>query len=249
MAIKQEPEEQKKGAPEWVVTFGDMMSLLLTFFVLLLSFSSMELDKFKVIAGSMRDAFGIASEAKMSASEIGSESMLKKSVQPTAGVNQMLLVQLMRQAIEKSEMQGSGNVKIDGRGVVLQLDGDALFKIGDAELQEKAYRLLDEVVKVAEGQAGNLEVEGHTDNVPIRSSKYPSNWELSSARAGSAARYLTDAGLATSRIKAVGYADTRPLESNETEEGRARNRRIEILFLGGLEDGEAQERRTVISEG
>ena len=249
MAVKQEPEEQKKGAPEWIVTFGDMMSLLLTFFVLLLSFSSMELDKFKVVAGSMKDAFGIASEAKMSASEIGNESQLKRALQPTAGVNQMLIVQLMRQAIEKHQMEDSGNVTIDERGVVLQLDGDALFKIGDAELQEKAYSLLDEVVTIAEAQAGPLEVEGHTDNVPIKSSKYPSNWELSSARAGSATRYLTDSGLAASRIKAIGYADTRPIESNETAEGRARNRRIEILFLGSKEEPEAQERRTVISEG
>ncbi|ANM30563.1 hypothetical protein ABI59_14720 [Acidobacteria bacterium Mor1] len=248
--MKEECEECKPGAPEWMVTFGDMMSLLLAFFVLLLSFSSMELAKFKVVAGSMRDAFGISNDSAMSSVEIGSESPMKKSVEPTAGTNTLMVLQQMRQAIEKSNMDDAGNVSVDDRGVVLQLDGDALFKTGKAELQEKALVLLAEVAKVAKSQAGKMEVEGHTDNVPIRSSQFPSNWELSSARAGAAARHLVDNGLATTRIKAIGYADTRPLESNDTPEGRAKNRRIEILFVGPTDgDEEPDERRTVLSDG
>ncbi len=224
-------DEVKEGAPEWVVTFGDMMSLLLTFFILLLSFSQIQIDKFKAVAGYMKkalhvDTIPIAQQVEMGTTPIFDESS------STPGMSQsMITLEKVREAIEESGMKTGGTVEITDRGVALKLDGDMVFASGKARLKKEVFDLLDKVAAIANQQGGDIEIEGHTDDVAISTDRFPSNWELSSARAGAAARYLTRKGVPPLRIKAIGYADTRPLVPNDSPENRARNRRIEVLFL------------------
>ncbi len=229
--MKQPPPEIKQGAPEWVVTFGDMMSLLLCFFVLILSFSTLELENFKKLAGILKEGFGIKTEISLAEIPLGSKTVGDNTSSKHGSASALIVLEAAREALEKSGMAKHGSVEKTERGVVLRLDGDALFPSGKASLSAEARAVLGEIAAMASERTGQIEVEGHTDNVPISSSLYPSNWELSTARAGSAARYLIGMGVPATGVKAVGYADTRPLVPNDTPENRAKNRRIEFLFV------------------
>lgn len=241
MAIAQPPDQQPEGAPAWIVTFADLMSLLLTFFVLLLSFSSMEIDKFNTMAGSIKSAFGLMSPFELMnhvrgqdllpAKTFGEEGgSMKVEIQEQQTLKRTILVQL-REVLEKTALEKVGSVRTSPRGVVLELDGDVMFEHGGATLGAEALPLLDLLAKVSETNASVIEIEGHTDNLPISTSQYPSNWELSAARSGRAASYLTERGVPPPRLRAVGHADSQPLVSNATAAGRARNRRLSFLFL------------------
>lgn len=223
-------DEVKPGAPEWVVTFGDMMSLLLTFFVLLLSFSSVEAEKFKVVAGYMRQAFGLQTERSYTGVPMGTTVLSTDARQSTRPSDQMDLVQKLRRELEQAAMTGRGSVRVTERGVSFRLEGELLFDSGRTELKEEAWPILSRIADLAARRPEQVEVEGHTDDLPIASARYPSNWELSTARAGAATRYMIDHGVPASRIRAVGYAETRPLVPNSSSENRAKNRRVEFLF-------------------
>ena len=241
MAVAQPPDEKPAGAPVWIVTFADLMSLLLTFFVLLLSFSTMEIDKFNTMAGSIKSAFGMRSpfdlmnhvhgEDLRPAKTFGDDGGSKKvEVEEQQSIQRTILVQL-REVLEKNEMEQMGSVRVSPRGVVLELDGDVVYENGGIDLNLAARRLLDMLARVSETNASVIEIEGHTDNTPISTARFASNWELSAARAARAARYLAGKGVRPARLRAVGHGDSMPLVSNDTAAGRARNRRLSFLFL------------------
>ena len=247
-------EEVKQGAPEWVVTFGDMMSLLLCFFILILSFSTIEEAKFKSLAGFLREAFNLGSFESQSQIDMGKTQLSTDSRADVSDSKDFVMLHMARQVVESAGMENAGHVEVTDRGVSIRMSGDSFFRTGSTELLPQARNLLDEIAELARSQAGMVEIEGHTDDVPIATARFPSNWELSGARAGAAARYLTGAGLPSSRIKAVGYADTRPVAPNDSAENRARNRRIEILFVRGEKDrrratGTSRSRLSAPAEG
>lgn len=225
------PDEVKPGAPEWVVTFGDMMSLLLTFFVLLLSFSSTEASKFKMIAGYMREAFGLQAEESYSGVPMGTTILSTDARRQRESAEELNLVQNIRKEMEKAGVTKRSSVTITERGVSLRLEGELVFASGSAELRPEVLPLLDQIAGIALQRAERLDIEGHTDNLPIRNKQFPSNWELSSARAGSTARHMISNNVPPSRVRAVGYADTEPISANDTPDNRALNRRVEFVFL------------------
>lgn len=226
-------DSPKAGAPDWVVTFADLMSLLLTFFVLLLSFSSLEVQMFKTMAGSIRNAFGLKSDYALMDMPTGADPLLKPAPryerEPKKDLDGFMVVKL-REALEQSDLSKHGTIEVTDRGVTLRIAGDALFDSGQVELKAGAVALLGQLVAVAMSSPGEIDVEGHTDDVPISTSLFPSNWELSAARAGAAVRQLTTQGMSSARLRAVGFADTRPLAPNDSAQNRALNRRIEFLF-------------------
>jgi chemotaxis protein MotB len=230
--MKQPEEEVKPGAPEWVVTFGDMMSLLLCFFILILSFSTIEVEKFKALAGMMREAFNLGSLHTDARIDMAVMPIAEDPIPKSTPSDDFIKLQMAREALEKAKLGSKGHVRITDRGVTIRVDGDAAFGSGSTALTPAARSLLDHVAEIVVKQPGTIEVEGHTDDVPMSGGRYSSNWELSSARAGTAARHLTQQGVPPSRIKAIGYADTRPLVPNTSPENRARNRRVEILITG-----------------
>ncbi len=230
-------DDAPAGAPEWMVTFADLMSLLLTFFVLLLSFSTTEVIKFREAMGSIREALGMRSPDDVSKiptgetplsdeiAEIGSKSL------PLDKVEKQL-----QDVLEAFGLEDQGETQRTDYGVILRLKGDLMFASGKAELSPDTFDLLEGLAQYIGGIAGRIDVVGHTDNVPIATPLYPSNWELSAARAGQVVRYLVEHGVAADRLRAIGQADTVPIADNSTPEGRARNRRVEFLFVPGDPD-------------
>jgi chemotaxis protein MotB len=199
-----EPDETPAGAPEWMVTFADLMSLLLTFFVLLLSFSNMEITKFRTMAGSVRNALGLKSELALS--DIPAGNKLLPHMDPKEGEGGQAAEQMkveLKDMVEHSELKDIGSVEMTPRGVVLRLKGDAVFDSGQAEIKPAAIPFLDRLAGYIATVPHAIDVEGHTDDVPIATNAYRSNWELSAARAGCAARHLAERG-AEKRRKAAG---------------------------------------------
>lgn len=237
--IEEEAEDAPMGAPAWMVTFADLMSLLLTFFVLLLSFSNMEVVKFQAMVGSVRDAFGMKSPFELSDIPTGTDLLPHQNPltgeggEAEAGAEDPTPQEVrekLQQVLEETGLQDKGVAVVTDTGVVLQLSGDVLFDSGQALVKAGANALLEELAKYTLSVEYSLDVVGYTDNVPIATAVYPSNWELSAARAGQAVRYLTERGVDPSRLRAIGRADTNPLQSNETLQGRSQNRRVEFVY-------------------
>lgn len=225
------PEE---GLPPWMATFADMVTLLLCFFVLLLSFANNDLAKFKELLGSIRDAFGVKIERREADHlSLVPSDLERKEVKMDSNDKRLLGLVLQIKALldQEEATRKSTGVKADRDGVLVNADSASLFKPGTAELNPGASKILDKVIEFLKEHNYNLVVRGHTDNSEKRTRKFPTNWELSSARAASALRYIIEkGGIAPKRLKAVGYADTQPLVKNDTAENRRKNRRLEFFY-------------------
>ena len=234
-------EECKVGAPDWMVTFADLMSLLLTFFVLLLSFSNTEIIKFRTMAGSVRNALGLKSEFALSDIPMGNKLLPYED--PKEGDGGSAAKDMERQLNEILQQAGleGGSAKLNKHGVVLQLEGDLLFGSGEASINPEALPVLGALADYISTVSRSVDVIGHTDDVPISTPVFPSNWELSAARAGQAVRYLAEKGVPAGRMRAIGQAHSEPLADNGTAEGRAANRRIEFVFT--VQEGDAGKKQ------
>ena len=223
-------ESQKKkrphgGAPAWMVTFGDMMSLMLCFFILLLSFSNMDRPSFEKVSGSMREAFGVQREIISFEPPIGEQIIVPQPESPLVGLQRQ-----MTEAFKDLIDQGAITVERHGDQVTVRMRDSLAFDSGRAEIKEGFKPLLDKVAAALAQTEAVLLVGGHTDNVPLRAdAPFSSNWSLSAARAVQVVEYLASQHrLPAHRLSAVGYADGEPVASNATEEGRAQNRRVEF---------------------
>ena len=226
-----EDEPPQPGAPAWMLTYGDMMSLLLCFFVMLLAFSTMERERFKVVSGFIRDAFGVQS-VRRTPDPPASAALLDSSASMPAHARARVFEQA-RDALRGVAPELGAEVLLEDRGVRIRLHNGPLFEAASARLEPAAGAPLSRVAALIREAGAWATVEGHSDNLPLRGTAFPSNWELSAARAGAVVRFLTAHGLAPVRLEAVGHADTRPVGDNTTEEGRRRNRRVEILVRTG----------------
>lgn len=233
---------EEPTAPGWMATFGDLMSLLLTFFVLLMSFASMDQRRFAAVVGSMRDAFGTQrihpgqvealSTSLIQLSDEESTPFLRVIEMPTRGVTQRerALMARLRMTLEAQHLERVVEVESTPRGVVLRVPGQMLFEPGSSELRPESLVFLHEVAQVVRAMPGEVAIEGHTDDTP--GGPAGSNWQLSAARAIAALQYLTQVGdVDPARLRATGFGDTRPLVPNSGPEERRRNRRVEFLFL------------------
>lgn len=247
-------EEVEEGAPAWMATFADMATLLLTFFVLLLSFANMDAQKFREMLGSVKDAFGVQKQV-FGEFRAESDSMLSSEVQreiatqmqaaqnaqgqaagagagTQSAADAMMQMEQAMSIIEAlfENLEGVAEVFMDENGITVRVNGGLMFASGSAELRPEAAPVMERVTALLGKYTFDLYILGHTDSVPIQTSRYPSNWELSAARATAALRYLVARGAVPTRLVAVGFADSRPIVSNGTPEGRDRNRRVEFLF-------------------
>jgi chemotaxis protein MotB len=255
----------------WLLTYADMITLLLALFVVLFSISSVNISKFKTLQQSLRDAFAgrveNGGQAIMQAADSATARTPQEAIprivptipqlggRPRSREAQQALaarreqdefMQLKRQLDAFAAAHGFADrvqTVVARRGLVVRLLTDRiLFASGEATLQPTGLPLLTEVGSLLNvDQAHPILVEGNTDDVPITTSQYASNWELSTARATEVVRFLIDRGVAVRRFGAAGYADLHPLASNATAAGRARNRRVEIVLqrLHALASGES----------
>lgn len=218
------------GSPPWMTSFCDLVVLMLCFFVLLSSFAKMDAGHFRSALGSMQKALGAepldATSSLVHPARPSSDAAPPARPRPNAAttlsrVREYLATRGLADRVEVSESE---------RGIVLRAKDRVLFGSADVALDPEGIPILDAVASLCEGFEGHLSVEGHTDDRPIDSRMFPSNWELSGARAAAVVRYLLEAGVPPSMLHVSGYADTHPVASNASEQGRAQNRRVELVF-------------------
>ena len=214
-----EPEEES-----WLMTYLDMMTLMLVLLVVMLAF-----------AGKNGGLEGIKQATSSLLSSSDGLLPAREGVLPEAAlqVPSPLPSKAKSDPLEGLALEGLGDdidVVVSESTVSFRISSEILFSSGQADLSLAGLAVLKRLVPVLNSSQHTIAVVGHTDSVPIRSGRYPSNWELSGSRAGSVVRYLEANGVPSSRLRAVGYADTRPLADNASAEGRASNRRVELIM-------------------
>jgi chemotaxis protein MotB len=227
--LRKDEEPAEEGAPAWYVSFADMATLLMATFLMLLSFASMDLKKFNRMMGGMQAAFGAEGKGQAtpapSPSAAGALVGIGDAQAPPSAQETLSIVQALFQDL------GDGAEVVQEEGsVTVRFEGKVLFQSGVAEFKPEAQRILDRVGLLLRKYTFDLYILGHTDSVPVETPKYASNWELSAARSSAALRYLVSGGASPKRLVAAGLADSRPIATNDTPEGRARNRRVEFVF-------------------
>lgn len=246
MGKKKEPN-CPKCMPQWIAAFGDLMSLLLCFFVLLLSMSTMDAKKVSEAIGSLSGAMSVLEggiKTEISRKRVQESTPLENRDESSEAVNRVAA-----SIIEASEMvkQSGGpaiSLEESEDGFVIRLPANTLFKSGSAKLEdEDAILFLKRVAMIIAEFPNNVEVSvrGHTDNqAPGASSVFRDNWELSSARAISVLKELTGGGVQEERIHAAGYGEFKPLTTNDTAKGRAKNRRVDLHFFSMQKNNEGK---------
>ncbi|TCS39154.1 chemotaxis protein MotB [Paucimonas lemoignei] len=245
-------EEEHENHERWLVSYADFITLLFAFFVVMYAISSVNEGKYRVLSNALGSAFGTG--ASVSVVQVSPERQqafplrrqstqdrqrleaIKREREVMAGIARQL-----RQSLDPLIKRGIVRVTQTGRGVKVEINASILFATGDANLTGEAGEVLSTIARIMKDDSHGLQVEGHTDNVPIKNAAFPSNWELASARASSVVRLLADKGVPPVRLSAVGHADNFPVASNDTAEGRARNRRVEIMILSSLPDIEPEQ--------
>ena len=228
-------KKQKKGAPAWMVTYSDLMTLLLVFFVLLYSFSSLDVLKFKAFVVSFQGA-GILNNGPSPMENVDDNKDQTKVINEQMGevsdnAKLMEVFTVIEAFLENNGLEATISVKYEERGVALTIKEKVLFDSGKADLKPAAKDMLAQLGDLFAKIPNQISVEGHTDDRPINTVEFPSNWELSAARSARVVRFFTrEHHLDPKRMVAVGYGEYRPVASNETAEGRATNRRVVIVI-------------------
>ncbi len=227
-------------APGWMATFADMMTLLLCFFVLLFAMSTTQQETYKELVQSLRSALGAQTVPEAGTREgltmravPSEEPSENQAIDELGGMIEKEMEEIVseiRELVLFNKLGGEVSVVKSEAGVVITMSDLLLFEPGGATLSEKGRDILAKVSDVISKLAYQVKIKGHTDNSPISTEKYPSNWELSSARASTVVRILVSEGVNPKYVSAEGYAHYQPIATNDTAEGRRRNRRVEIVY-------------------
>ncbi|SDA11943.1 chemotaxis protein MotB [Nitrosospira sp. Nsp18] len=260
--------EEHENHERWLVSYADFITLLLALFVVMYAASRLKDGQYdQVLAGSFVSAFG-AQPNGSDRSVLTLDVILPKRVPKTAPIiastlptpDDELAVKKARRFVEAQRQQKDqmdiiareiiavfGSLVEDGQvrvihsnlGLGVEINASVLFSPGQALLQQDSSRVIEAVAQVLKNDSHAIQVEGHTDNIPIVTEKFPSNWELSAVRASSVVRLMIGNGVDATRLTAAGYGENRPVGPNDTEEGRMRNRRVTIMILSSLPDASA----------
>jgi len=269
------------GLPPWLATFADLMSLLMCFFVLLLSFAEMDAIRFKKMADSMKDAFGVQREIpvmdvvkgvsvikqEFTPSVTPDPAVVKEIRQQTTDVEQRNLdikddqkekdslevndavmeavaekikqeveldAEALKEALKKEIEEGLVSVETEDSKIIVRIQEKGSFSSGRADLDAGFLAVMDRISAAVAKSPGNVVVAGHTDNIPISTARFRSNWELSSARAVTVVHgLLKNPNIDPARVMIEGHADSRPLVPNDSSANRAINRRVELILERG----------------
>ncbi len=251
LRFSQEPEENRNAA--WLTTFNDMMTLLMVFFVLIFSMSTLDINRTEGLIENLQSALGVMMAGRRVSIAVtdvpdkdafeqnangGDErrppgdAQLKEALQQAWAAARQPKSPELAKFMQELNADPDIQARFTREGVNLSLENSVLFKPGQADIDPRGYAVLDKIAARLKTLPNRIRIEGHTDDVPIATELYPSNWELSVARAVNVLKYLVKAGpILPVRMSAVGYGDSRPLYSNATAKGRAGNRRVEIILV------------------
>lgn len=267
MSRKREHEAEKENGERWLLTYSDLITLLMIFFVVLYSMSKIDAQKFQAVAESLNKALGGGTPSKVELSNSPAGPSLfqtgtpsSKATVPGKGTDPNNTTYTDPAASKANNNAGQGNTdvetmsieaikakldkfaadngiqtklmtSIEERGLVVSLQETLLFESGSADITPRAREILDKVTTVLASAPNQIRVEGHTDNLPIHTNQFASNWELSVIRATNVVQILQKDGITPDRLSATGYGEYRPIASNDTEASRAKNRRIDLIIL------------------
>lgn len=229
-------DEDDAGGGEWLATYGDLVTLLLCFFILLYSMSIVDIEKFKKAAGSLH-SIGTSTQSTGMDSTVG-DTISDLNVYNAIEVQQQMddIEQKVKELIDEKKLQDYITVEKSDKGVLLRFKNEILFDSGDAELKSTSKAILAKLSEILREYNKNVKIEGHTDNVPIKNSKYPSNWQLSAERAITVVRFFTEGlpegqSISPAKFEIAGYGEYRPIAANDSDVNKQKNRRIEILII------------------
>ena len=248
---RKQKHEEHENHERWLVSYADFITLLFAFFVVMYAISSINEGKYRVLSESLVSAFTnapssphpIQMEARVSAGTgtkpIKASPPKKEDVDPRIRKQTENMKQIAQDILKvMAPLIKEGQVKVTQslRGVTVEINAAVLFGPGEADLHGEPIKVLSAVAEVLAGVPNKIQVEGHTDDTPISTPQFPSNWELSTARASSVVRLFAAKGVDPERMVAVGYANNRPIVPNTNNENRARNRRVTMLIISENQD-------------
>lgn len=267
MSRKREHDAEKENGERWLLTYSDLITLLMIFFVVLYSMSKVDAQRFAAVAESLNKALGGGTPAKieLAVSPVGPSlfqtgTPSSKTTVPGNGKdpNNTTYTDTDKSAPNKNSGQGNGDTEkisidtikakldkfaadngiqstlvtnIEERGIVVRIQETLLFESGSADITARARDILEKISTVLVIEPNQIKVEGHTDNLPINTARFPSNWELSVTRSTNVVHILQQYGISPNRLSAAGYGEFRPISSNDTDAGRGKNRRIDLIIL------------------
>lgn len=237
-------EEEHENHERWLVSYADFITLLFAFFVVMYAISSVNEGKYRVLSNSLVNAFKnttgqpiaviqgapvlppkpIAKPDRLQDAKKADEAKVERRSKMKNVANEIM------DALQPLVAQGKVRLLETSRGVTIEINDSILFPAGQAKLQVASINAMLAIAQVLSSSDFPITIEGHTDNVPISTPQFPSNWELSAMRATTVLRLFNEGGVSAERLTAIGYGETRPIETNTTLEGRARNRRVSILI-------------------
>lgn len=263
MSRKREHEAEKENGERWLLTYADLITLLMIFFVVLYSMSKVDAQRFAAVAESLNKALGGGTPAKieLSTSPVGPSLFTtgtpsSKTTAPGNGTDpnntaytkpdtntshgngdtEKMSLDAIKAKLDKfaldNGIQTTLVTSIEERGLVVRIQETLLFESGSAVITAQAREILEKISTVLSTAPNQIRVEGHTDNLPIHTAQFPSNWELSVIRSTNVVQILQRGGLLTpDRLSATGYGEYRPISSNDIDAGRGKNRRIDLIIL------------------
>ncbi len=235
--------EEHENHERWLVSYADFITLLFAFFVVMYSVSSVNEGKYRILSESLSGSFSKTKpDNDLSLMDLPVTKSKPSVVQDpvSAKKNAQSFLQASN-AIAAAKVPEGVKVNTTERGLSIQIADDTLFGSGTSSINPDMQEYLDLITGLVRNLPNLIAVEGHTDNQPIRTTQYPSNWDLSTARANVLIRYFTEHhNLRSDRFSSTGFAGTRPLQSNSTSEGQSANRRVELIVLRGT-DAEASQ--------
>ncbi len=232
----------------WLMTFNDMITLLMVFFVLLFTMGSVDMKKMKKFQNSLQSALGVLEEGKHTGIKVKLYDHLKlkkdaeksnekadgkkDSPEKTIKHDNDVLYNAINIFLKGLDPEYGIKAHFTRKGVLLTLEDRLLFKLGRAEINRESFPILDKIAMFVKKLPNGIRIEGHTDNIPIHNDRFPSNWGLSTERAVNVVKYFIKVGkINPFRLSAVGYGKSKPVYPNDTLEHRAKNRRVEIILL------------------
>ena len=253
--VRRRRQEIHVNQERWLISYADFITLLFAFFVVMYSISQVNDSKYRVLSDTFIEAFNQPSSTKPIADvkddiapstsiiapiDLGNPAVTETTsvavdepVSPDEPVRTSdELTQISDLVSEKfTQLITDQMIQVSSNELWLQIElkDSILFSSGSADTSEQAQKIFDEIAGILRGYSNPVQVEGFTDNIPIKSVKYPTNWELSTARASAIVKYLASKGIAPERLSAVGYGEYQPVAANDTEQGRAQNRRVTIM--------------------